>query len=291
MQQFKLMSFNIGGYRQDLQYYRHWDQRKEVCIDIIREYSPDILGFQEVQMKNRLILDSILSKYDSTYGAKTVSEMESQAYYNPIYWRRDVFKKLDAGAFYLSKTPDVWSKSWDAKNVRSATWVRLLNLQANINLIYLNLHLDHRGSQSRIESSRLIISTLLDLQQNHHPIIISGDFNERAWQPKDENVITYPFPILPEYIPLGTKAHDEFEKNGYKDAYIEAGNINQIDMNTYHDYYGTQFPPVALRIDWFLLLDSQEKFQIRNYRVIKANQSSVIHPSDHFPITITLLQN
>jgi len=288
MDQFKLMSFNVGGYQRESRYSQYWDQRKKVCIDIIRKSSADIFGFQEVQMENRLTLDPFLSDYDSTYGLKTVHKKESEASYNPIYWS-SLFSILDSGAFYLSRTPKVWSKSWDAKDVRSATWVRLLNLQTNSSLIYLNLHLDHRGSQSRIESSRLIISKLSILQEkNHDPIIVSGDFNERAWQPKDENIHAFPFPVLPGYLPLGTKVHDKFKKKGYKDAYIKAGNINRLDMNTYHDYYGIRFPSVALRIDWILTLDGQSSVQTRNYSVIKKALPPV-YASDHFPIMATFM--
>jgi len=289
MNQFKILSFNIGGYQSVCQYSRHWNQRKKVCVAIIQKSSADIVGFQEVQMENRLTLDPFLSGYDSTYGLKTVGKKESEASYNPIYWKRSLFKKLDSGAFYLSRTPKVWSKSWDAKDVRSATWVRLLNPQTNSSLIYFNLHLDYRGSQSRVESSCLIISKLSILQEkNYDPIIVSGDFNERAWQPKDENIHAYPFPVLPEYLPLGTKVHDEFKKKGYKDAYIKAGNINRLDMNTYHDYYGIRFPPVALRIDWILTLDGQGSIQTRNYAVIKKVLPPV-YASDHFPIMATFM--
>lgn len=289
MYSFKLMSFNIGGYTANCDASCYWDSRKAICIDIFHRYNVDLIGFQEVYLQNRATLDAHLTQYKSEYGVKTCQLSDANTMYNPIYWKAERFEKLSAGAFYLSEKPDAWSKSWDAMHVRSATWVHLRCLQTGIAFIYVNTHLDHRGHQARIESSKLIIRQLMQLRQpTNFSAIVSGDFNARAWAPANENVEEYPLPVLPQYLPAGNTVMRVFEEHNFKDAYLEAGCINQLAMNTYHDYYGDAFPPVALRIDWILTLDGEQRIQTREYLLVR-DASPPIYASDHYPIIAELI--
>jgi endonuclease/exonuclease/phosphatase family metal-dependent hydrolase len=282
------MSFNIGGYTANCNAARHWINRAVICSHILHRYEPDILGFQEVQQQNRAALDEDLMQYASEYGAKTCQQTDEGTMYNPIYWKPERFEELDTGMFYLSETPERWSKAWDAMHVRSATWVRLSCRQTDIAFIYVNTHLDHFGSQARIESSRLIVSRLMQLRHaDNLPVIISGDFNARAWSPPNENVNDYPAPVAPHLLPAGGTVLHIFTEKLFKDAYVEAGQCNQIQMNTYHDYYGDAFPPAALRIDWILTLDGKYQIQTQKYRSIR-DASPPIYASDHYPILAEL---
>lgn len=160
--------------------------------------------------------------------------------------------------------------------------MKIIHLKSKRTLFYLNLHLDHRGVLSRIKSSELVINRLRNLRKEESCLVlVSGDFNERAWEPKNEKVENYPFPILPQYIPIGNSVYRKFIEKGFKDTYLEAGNSNKLDMNTYHDYYGLNFPPVAMRIDWILFSDPENKCRVNNFRIIKTSSK---YASDHFPI-------
>lgn len=288
MHTFKLMSFNIAGYEATSEAAQHWENREPLCVDILSRYGPDLIGFQEVQVQNRAALNKCLTSYACEYGAKTCYQADEEAVYNPIYWKPERFEMIDTGAFYLSKTPDRWSVAWDAMQVRSATWVRLRCLQSNITFIYMNVHLDHFGSQARIESSKLILHELTRLRQGANlPLVISGDFNARAWSPADENVYAYAPPISPHRLPTGTTVHQIYTDHNFKDAYLEAGYKNQLSMNTYHSYYGNAFPPVALRIDWILILSSEQRMQAQKYLLIR-DAVPPIYPSDHYPIMAEL---
>lgn len=280
----RLLSFNIDGYSNRCQENRHWDQRAPVCMDIFQRHDPDLIGLQEVQIQNRSALDTHLSQYASEYGLKTCHQTDEEALYNPIYWKTNRFERLDAGAFYLSKTPDIWSKSWDAVHVRGLTWVHLRFLETDISFIYANVHLDHRGARARIESSKLIVRKLMQLRQSVNlAVFMSGDFNARPWSPPEENVYDYPSPILPPYLPVGGTVHAIYKEHGFRDTYLEAGHSNQLDMNTYHDYYGEAFPPVALRIDWILTFDEERQIRSHEYVLIR-DASPPIYASDHYPI-------
>ena len=279
--QSKLLSFNLGGHSGGVG-NRAWNIRKPSLTNFLKGSKEDILCLQEVQVDNRLVLDSVLSNYDSFYGNKTILPRSRDSSHNPIYWRRDAFKKKDCGSFYLSKTPKRWSKDWDAEYVRSATWIRLLT-KLNLSLFIMNIHLDNRGSDSRIKSSQLIIKRAIKYTKES-VIFIAGDFNERAWQPPIEDVNDYPSPILPAYIPQGSQVYAEFMHEGFKDTYLMGGNINKLNMNSYHDYFGKKFPHVALRIDWILVMDCENRIRVVDSKIL--NNHPLI--SDHFPICTTI---
>lgn len=288
MYSFRLISFNIGGYEENCEVAQHWSNRAGECISILRRYDADLIGFQEVQTRNRSILDAHLEQYMSEYGLKTCHQADEDTLYNPIYWKPTRFEKLDAGGFYLSETPELWSKSWDAMHVRSATWLRLRCLRTNFAFLYANVHLDHRGKQARIESSKLIVRQLMALRQiGNPPVIISGDFNARAWAPTNENVYDYPPPVSPYHLPPGGTVHRIYTEQNFKDTYLEAGHSNQLNMNTYHDYSGNAFPPVALRLDWIMTLDGMQQLQTENHVIIR-DGSPPVYASDHYPILANL---
>ena len=110
-----------------------------------------------------------------------------------------------------------------------------------------------------------------------------GDFNSRAWAPPSESPTEYPAPIIPEALPPGGEVHSIYVEHGFRDSYREAGFDNTLDMNTYHDYCGTQFPPVALRIDWILYRARGHDLTLRGFRTIRKEQAGRF-PSDHYPI-------
>lgn len=289
MNSINLMSFNIGGYSVNCEAMRDWNSRSAVCKAIFFRYSADLIGLQEVQEQNRITLDEQLKQYECEYGGKTISSEDEIAFYNPIFWRPESFKKIESGFFYLSQESNIWSKAWDAMHVRGVNWVTLRCLQTGTIFLFMNVHLDHYGRQSRIESSKLIVRQAEQLRkQNNLPVIVAGDFNARAWAPIDEDVNKYPPPVLPQYLPVGNAVHQVFTEQNYKDAYLDAGNKNQLAMNTYHDYYGDTFPPVALRIDWILTLDGCQRLQAKKYTLIR-DAVPPVYASDHYPIMAELV--
>lgn len=272
----KVMSFNLAGYEEDVVAVRRWDVRAPLCIDIIRRYDPAIIGFQEVRPENRLTLEAGFPHYLCEYGGLVLAE------HNPIYWNSESFEKLAGGGFYLSLTPHQPSKSWDAVSVRGAVWVKLRSKQTKAELLCVNVHLDHRGAQARSESSRLIVEQIGRLRQTLS-VFVTGDFNSRAWAPANENAHEYPPPVLPDYLPEGGIVHRIYTRQNYRDSYNEAGLNNRLAMNTYHDYAGNDFPPVALRLDWILLLDGLQHIETLSHMIVH-DADPPVYASDHYPV-------
>jgi hypothetical protein len=65
-----------------------------------------------------------------------------------------MFSVVDFGRFYLSKTPEKKSKSWDSKHTRNCTWAKL---EFNQDTIYIfNVHFDYHGKDAQRESALLM---------------------------------------------------------------------------------------------------------------------------------------
>ena len=116
-----------------------------------------------------------------TASAVTTTRDEGEG--TPVFYRRDRFEPGDTGTFWLSPTPDVaGSRGWDAALPRVASWMKLRDRQSGRELLAINTHFDHRGSQARIESSNLIVRKIDELAgtgSDRLPVILTGDFNAR----------------------------------------------------------------------------------------------------------------
>jgi len=97
----------------------------------------------------------------------------------PILYRtaRWALDADDHETFWLSETPELpGSKSWDASLPRIATMARFIETATGRALYVVNVHLDHRGAQARLESARLIARRLAS-RKHADPVILIGDFN------------------------------------------------------------------------------------------------------------------
>ncbi|RMG76523.1 MAG: endonuclease/exonuclease/phosphatase family protein [Chloroflexi bacterium] len=279
MERFKLMTFNIRGCFSEAEARNLWENRAECNVQLIQRYDPDLIGFQEVQVPNEQTYAQHLPMYHTRPGITASTEKKAGwLMHNPIYWKQ--FEKVQCGGFFLSPTPHVWSKGWDAAYVRSATWA--IFHTANRAFLYINAHFDHIGEQARVESAKLIVQQAQAIGGDL-PIIITADFNSRAWAPPNEDTLDYPPPIVREYLPPANTVYDVFMQAGFRDAYLEAGHINQLDTNTYHGFIGQQFPPVALRIDWILVRDGRFPIHVEDCDIIRDHNGD-IYPSDHYPV-------
>lgn len=278
------MTLNVGGYYSERGVMHSWINRAELILEVIQNYHPDLIGCQEVQQGNLAFFEQFLTNYNCHLGVKTFVQDEEKMMYNPIFWKKEMYEKCDSGGFYLSENTEIWSKSWDSMFVRGATWIKLRCLKSGNKFVLLNTHLDHSGEEARIEGSKLIIEQITKIRgEEMLPVVLLGDFNSRAWAPSDENVYSYPDPIISNCLPEGNKVYTLFKNGNFKDTYLEAGNMNRLNMNTYHDFYGEDFPPVALRIDWILVSNGLNQIRTKKYEIIR-NARPPKYPSDHYPI-------
>lgn len=152
-----------------------WDQRKERVVKYLLDNQIDICGMQEVTAEQFDYLRANLKKYDCVGVGRTDGKRKGEA--TPVFFRKDKYKALDKGNFWLSETPDVvGSKGWDAALERVASWVKLKDKKTGRIFMAVNTHLDHVGKVARRESAKLIMRKIQEIVGSN-PAVVTGDFN------------------------------------------------------------------------------------------------------------------
>jgi endonuclease/exonuclease/phosphatase family metal-dependent hydrolase len=170
-----------------------------------------------------------------------------------------------AGGFWLSETPERFSKSWDTAQTRSLNWALLRLLPGGEGFLHLNTHLDHRSGPARREGAELIV-LWLERTGVGVPVVLTGDFNCEP----------------------GSDTYKVFARAGFADAHLLVGNE---PANTFHSFKGERYRPRPGRegrIDWILLRDgTRHRWIARSYEVVRDAQPPVF-PSDHYPVLASL---
>lgn len=175
----KIMSFNIRTSGMDKDTPNHWDNRKEAVLALIKDQMPDIMGVQEATFTSQWLWlkDKLKSAGYDGYGLNRQTGKESGSGECPgILWNRNVIKKIEAGTFWLSETPDTPSKGWDANYYRTATWGLFEHIATGQIFFMVNTHLDHESTTAQVEGMKLIEQKLLEYEWDY-PLYLTGDFN------------------------------------------------------------------------------------------------------------------
>lgn len=174
-QTYKVASYNIRLKTDvDDQKGDGWDDRKSVIFDLIQYHNFDVFGTQEVRLPQLEDMTSALKGYD--YVGVGRDDGMQKGEYSAIFYKKNKFKVLDSGTFWLSEDTKRPNKGWDAKFPRICTWVKLQD-KCNKNVFwFFNTHFDHVGKIARSESSKLIIEKVKEMA-GKDPSVLTGDFN------------------------------------------------------------------------------------------------------------------
>lgn len=167
------MSFNIR-YDNPEDGKQNWHHRKENVVRMISFYDLDIIGMQEVLVTQLNYLRQHLGQYKMVGVGREDGKEKGE--FSPIFYRKDRFKELKSGTFWLSETPEKVSKGWDASLERIATWAIVKDKITGGKFVIMNTHFDHIGKQARIESAKLLKQKSKELAKDL-PLILTGDFN------------------------------------------------------------------------------------------------------------------
>jgi len=173
-QQITIGTFNIR-YDNPADSGNLWVNRAPVVSNLIRFHSFDVLGIQE-GLKNQLDdISNALPEY-ARYG-KGRDDGKDGGEHSAIFYRKDRFKLLKSGDFWLSETPDQPGKGWDATCCnRICSWVFLEDVQTKKKFYTFNVHYDHQGVVARKESSKLILKKIAEIAGTA-PVLLTGDLN------------------------------------------------------------------------------------------------------------------
>lgn len=266
----RVMSFNVRGAR-----FRDgenaWERRATLNVETIRRCTPDLIGFQELELEHLRAYQQHLPEYEYWLGLKTSSNKPPYEYV-AIFWKAQRLELLNAGGFWLNEASHTFAPGWDAACTRVANWARLRIIGNGRELLFLNTHLDHVGEEARANGTQLILQRLSELQTNDLPVIVSGDFN------------CHP----------GSPAYKLFMERGFVDTYLATDNRDDEISNTFHAFgrlnanIGKQQGEI-LRIDWILLRDQMGLVRPELCEIVR-DARPPLYPSDHYPVVTEFVE-
>lgn len=260
----KMMTYNLKFASPD--YKPLWDIRREMQVELIRKYNPDIIGTQEGLKEQIDWLADHLPEYVVVgEGRKGGDDDEHMA----IFFKRDKFRLREMQSFQLSETPEIIGSGPEV-NPRMVTWMRLavINRPADgekslhpqdyrghwentrefyvFNTHYFNGRTD---SLARLNASKLILKRITTLNRfgawtPERPVFLMGDFNCRPG--------SAPYKML-----VGGK--NSTNPDLFKNSYEDPG-----------------------KIDWILYKGT---VKVLKYEDVDFNVNGV-YPSDHRPIYV-----
>lgn len=150
-----------------------WPNRKDNVKALVKFYDADILCVQEALPEQ---FDDLLANSDFDVVGVGRDDGKRKGEFSAVYFNKNRFTKKDGGTFWLSLTPDVPSKGWDAALNRICSWVKLYDKSNKKEFIVFNTHYDHVGVQARIESAKLIKKKIQEIAPKL-PVVFTGDLN------------------------------------------------------------------------------------------------------------------
>lgn len=160
----RIMSFNVRNVEYD---------RGRIVPQVIADYLPDSVGVQECEGIWFLTLKSNLPSY-GIVGVGRDAGLPLIGESTAILYRKDKYKLVDWGTFWLSETPDKVSMGWDAKYKRTCTWAILENKETKMQYAHVNTHLDNAGKEARTKGLQLVMDKAASFDM---PVVVTGDFN------------------------------------------------------------------------------------------------------------------
>jgi len=260
----KLMTYNLKFASPD--YKPSWEVRREMQVELIRKYNPDIIGTQE-GLKEQIdwLADHLPEYVVIGEGRKGGDDDEHMA----IFIKNDKFRLREVQSFQLSETPEIIGSGPEV-NPRMVTWLRLavINRPAAgeksphpqdyrghwentqefyvFNTHYFNGRID---SLARLNASKLILKKVNELNRfgswtPERPVFLMGDFNCRPG--------SAPYKVL-------------------------VGDKNSTDPNLFKNSFED-----PNKIDWILYKGA---VKVLKYEDVDFNLNGV-YPSDHKPICV-----
>ena len=229
-----------------------WPHRKENVKALILYHDFDIIGTQEGFVHQ---LKDLCEMPGYAYTGAGRDDGKEGGEYSAIFYKTERFKLIDSGDFWLSETPNVPGKGWDATCCnRICSWAKFRDVNTKKVFFVFNVHFDHQGVIARRESGKLIVQKIKEIV-GKASVIFVGDLNST---PETEQVKTiktilndsYDVTVLPPYGPVGTF-------NGFRfDA------------------------PLLNRIDYIFVCSG---FSVLKYAVL-TDAKEQRYPSDHMPV-------
>lgn len=170
----RFMSYNVRtGIVDDGE--NSWEKRKIATPAMLADIKPDVFGVQEAF---DFQIDYILRKCKDFRAVGVGRDDGSEnGEHMSVFYNCKRFKLLDWGTYWLSETPDIPSKGWDAKYKRTATWTLIQDRTSGQKFFFVDTHLDNKGRVAKSKGCALVIEKIGRMNPQGWPMVLVGDFN------------------------------------------------------------------------------------------------------------------
>ncbi len=256
-QTLKVMTYNIR-YDNPKDGENAWPNRKDFFLSQLVFYAPDVFGIQEALPHQVKDIATFLSNYSYIGIARDGIEKGESS---NIFYNKDRLEMINQDTFWLSETPDVISKGWDAALNRICTYGLFKDKKSKQLFWIFNTHMDHIGELARTNSIQLIRYKIKTLNTKNYPVLFMGDFNS---EPTEDRIINLKKEMIDskdasEEIPFGP-----------------SGTFNAFKHNE----------PVTKRID-YIFFSKEHPIKVKKYGVL-SDSKDLKYPSDHLPVYIEI---
>ena len=235
-----------------------WDNRKDFLIGQLNFHEPQVFGIQEGLLHQLEEIKKGMPGY--SYLGKGREDGLKNGEFSAIFYNTDKLELLEENTFWLSETPELPSKGWDAAIKRVCTYGLFKDKNSSQNFWVFNTHFDHIGEEARKESVFLIMERIRKLNKQDLPVILTGDLNLE--------------PDHPSILLLSSAMQDSHLLAGDK-AFGPQGTFNGFKFSE----------PITRRIDYIFL--SKTGFKLLKYAIL-SDSKDLRYPSDHFPVLVKL---
>ena len=142
---------------------RRWDDRKDVCLKVIKSRKPDIICMQEVIYESYAYMKKKLKNYMAFGFEGPEMDPWTEGYHfigkNVIFFSKKRYEFVSAGTYWLSETPLIaGSSSWETARARQCNWVRLRDKRTGHEFRVLDTHLDHITKVAKTKQTEVIVA-------------------------------------------------------------------------------------------------------------------------------------
>lgn len=234
-----------------------WVHRKDFVKHLIQYHDLDLIGTQEGYIHQ---IQDILEAPGYAYYGVGRDDGDTAGEHSAILYKKDRFRIVDSGDFWLSETPDKPGLGWDATCCnRICSWARFEDIRSRQIFYVFNVHFDHQGVLARKESGKLMVQKIKEIADGA-PVICTGDFNSLP----DSQQIAAMRSILND-------SYDITELSPYGPVGTASGFL--LDA------------PFKNRIDYIFV---SRQFKVLTYAAL-TDLKDGRYPSDHLPVVSKLL--
>jgi endonuclease/exonuclease/phosphatase family metal-dependent hydrolase len=251
----RVMTFNVRyGTAKDGE--DAWEKRRDIVIDVIKTYNPDVIGTQEcLDFQADYIVQQLPEYRWYGIGRDRMGDGERMA----VIYKSKILSPISVDNFWLSETPNVaGSKAWGANIARMVTYTKFRHIPTDSNFHHYNTHFDHQSELARVNSAQLLRDRSVLLAEGS-AVVITGDFNSAAQDGEAWTILTATSGLYDSLLTAEKKSGPNGTFGGFK-APREDG----------------------ARIDWILY---RGPLAVKSYESVTFNKDGR-YPSDHIPVVV-----